>query len=331
MSRALAIGEAGMERGRRVSICDFWLAPALALIVLFGCSPGFAALPRVLSRSHDEAVTPFSIDVDAPYQTVLGVVNEVAHAGFITGTFEYKSDENLPGAEFLTKCDLFEPWSGPGTVVFKMRKRALAPSHFLNSNDVGTVAVRYIVQELGPNSTRLFIDAVFVENAGHHHHLSDGYVETSEFGAIAQKLKDAEHERLLTGQPLPRNESSSRMQAAPSVEPAPLVEPRTQVVEDAESDLLKAIAAQEASLTQESANMRQLQDLVSEARRSVILHVTAQRAEMKMFPYHHADTVQALKQGQEVTVIVTTPSWYRVRSADGQEGWIFRSLLEAQP
>jgi len=327
----LAIGKAGMHRQGRIRIRGSSSPLALALVLLMGCCPVFAVLPRVLSRSHDEAVAPFSIDVDGPHQTVLEVVNEVARNGLITGTFEYKSDENLPGAEFLTKCDLFEPWSGPGTVVYKVRKRALSPSHFLNSNDVGTVAVRYIVQELGPNSTRLFIDAAFVENSGHHHHPSDGYVETSEFGAIAQKLKDVEQERLLAGQPLPRNESSSRRQAAANVEPASLLEPRTQVVEDAQSDLQQTVAAQEARLAEESATMRQLQDHVTETRKSVILHVAAQRAEMKTFPYHHADTLQALKQGQEVTLIATTPYWCRVRSAEGQEGWIFRSLLEEQP
>ena len=77
------------------------------------------------------------------------------------------------------------------------------------------MAVRYVVQERGPNSTRLFIDAVYIENARHHGHPSDGYVETCEFGEIGKLLKDREQLQKLaaSGQPLsPGQESTSLSQ-----------------------------------------------------------------------------------------------------------------------
>src|SRR3974390_3003068 len=137
------------------------------------------AAPYASSRGRaDVIVTSFSIDVDGTYPDVLAAVTQVAKDGFITGTFEYKGDENLPGAELAPKCSMFDTWNGPGEVICKIRKRALSPSHFVNSNDVGTVAVRYIVQHLTATSTRLFIDAVFEENSHHRPHPSEGYVGT---------------------------------------------------------------------------------------------------------------------------------------------------------
>jgi SH3-like domain-containing protein len=35
-----------------------------------------------------------------------------------------------------------------------------------------------------------------------------------------------------------------------------------------------------------------------------------------------------LDRGEEVTVLTTTRYWYRVRSADGHEGWIYYMFLE---
>src|SRR5215469_7121235 len=141
------------------------------------------------SRARDVAAPSFTIDVDKSYDEVVKVVEDVARGSIIRGTFEYAGDEQLEGAQFAENSHFFAPWSGGGKVFFKVRDKTLAPKHFINSNDVGTVAVRYVVQQNGPNSTRLTIDAVFVENGGHHSHPSDGYVETCEFAEIGKRLK----------------------------------------------------------------------------------------------------------------------------------------------
>ncbi len=155
-------------------------------------------------------------------------MGEVAHSSSIKGTFEYRDEEQLNGAQFAEKSQLFPAWSEPGKVLFKVRQRALSPAHFLNSNDVGTVAVRYVVQERGPNSTRLFIDAVFIENGRHHGHPSDGYVETCEFGEIGKRLKERERlqSQAAAGQQFsPAVESSSQPDAAPPEAKQPEAKP----------------------------------------------------------------------------------------------------------
>jgi hypothetical protein len=276
-------------------------------VFLLLCGIGFA-------RTREKAAPSFTIDVDQPFSRVASVVEDVARRNVIKGTFEYAGEEQLEGAEFEANSRLFPAWTGAGKVFFKVRNRTLAPKHFIESNDVGAVAVRYVVQEDVANSTRLVIDAVFVENGGHHGHPSDGYVETCEFAEIGKRLKEF-------GQPhtlLAANESSSRSEG----ESAP--------VADA-SDLPRVIAEQQAQLENESANLRQLETEARKLRASEFMRVEAERAELKALPYSHAHVVAALTRGQEVTVLDKSEYWCRVRSEDGQEGWIAKTALEVRP
>ena len=288
--------------------------------------------------ARDTGAASFSIDLDKPYADVLAIVSDVAHAATIKGTFEYRGEDSLDKAEFQENSRLFPAWTEPGKVFYKVRAKALSPSHFLNSNDVGTVAVRYVVQERGPKSTRLFIDAVFVENARHHGHPSDGYVETCEFGEIGKRLK--ERDQLLaettTGQQFsPGTESSSRKEDAPAqpvaVHPTPPA-PATEVVDTSKtSDLAKAIAEQKTQLAADYAGLEKLEAQARQLRSAEFVKVKADRAELKALPYTHARVVESLKRGQEVTVLSKSAFWYQVRSEDGQEGWISHSMLEVQP
>jgi len=287
--------------------------------------------------ARDTGAASFSIDLDKPYADVLAIVSDVAHAATIKGTFEYRGEDSLDKAEFQESSRLFPAWTEPGKVFYKVRTKALSPSHFLNSNDVGTVAVRYVVQERGPNSTRLFIDAVFVENARHHGHPSDGYVETCEFGEIGKRLK--ERDQLLaettTGQQFsPGTESSSRKEdalAQPVAHPSPPV-PAAEVVDTSKtSDLANAIAEQKSQLAADYAGLEKLEGQARQLRSAKFVKVKADRAELKALPYTHARVVESLKRGQEVTVLSKSAFWYQVRSEDGQEGWISHSMLEAQP
>jgi hypothetical protein len=207
---------------------------------------------------------------------------------------------------------------------------------------VGTVAVRYVVQERSPNSTRLFIDAVFIENARHHGHPSDGYVETCEFGEIGKRLKDREQlqTQVAAGQQFsPGQESSSRSDEAPAeAEPAKVNPAATsgsalvEVVDYAKlSDLQRVIGEQRTLLASESASLDQLEARARQLRTSEFVRVKADRAELKSLPYAHARVVEALTKGQEVTVLGKSTYWYQVRSEDGKEGWISHALLEVQP
>src|SRR5882672_2194432 len=196
-------------------IAQAWNSDAKKRCTWTTCLLIFSLTSGAFCRTRDTGAASFSIDIDKPFNEVLAVVDEVARSGSIKGTFESRGDQQLGGAQFAEKSPLFPAWTEPGKVFYKIRTKALSPSHFLNSNDVGTVAVRYVVQERGPNSTRLFIDAVYIENARHHGHPSDGYVETCEFGEIGKLLKDREQLQKLaaSGQPLsPGQESTSLSQ-----------------------------------------------------------------------------------------------------------------------
>jgi hypothetical protein len=281
----------------------------------------FCLCPWLRARTHETGAPSFSIDLDQSYAEVVKAVEDVARSSVIKGTFEYRGEDQLGGAQFEDASRLFPEWSQPGKIFYKVRSKALSPAHFLNSNDVGTVAVRYVVQEIG-SSTRLFIDAVFIENAGHHNHPSDGYVETCEFAEIGKRLKNLDELRMArsSGQEFsPGSESSSR----PGADDASYDPHR--------GDLEKVIAEQRAQLAADTANLEKLEAQMRQMRTSEFARVTVERAEMKAQPYAHARSLAALKMGQEVTILAKSTYWYRVRSEDGQEGWISHKDLEAQP
>jgi len=290
------------------------VAPAVFLLL---CGIGYG-------RTREKAAPSFTIDVDEPYSRVVAVVEEVARSSVIKGTFEYAGDDQLTGAQFQTNSRLFPAWTRAGKVFFKVRSRTLAPKHFIQSNDVGSVAVRYVVQENGANSTRLVIDAVFVENGGHHGHPSDGYVETCEFAEIGKRLKEFDQQRTLraSGHEFSPNRESSSQPDKPV---------EKEVDSSATTDIRRAIAEQESQLAVDTTNLRQLEEQARKLRASEFVRISAERAELKVSPYSHARVVTALKQGQEVTVLVKSAYWFRVRSEDGQEGWVSHSAVEAQP
>ena len=301
---------------------------AACLTMLLLCSLCF-------SRARETGAASFSIDLDQPFAEVLAAVDDVAHSGTIKGTFEYRGEEQLSGAQFQENSRTFPAWSGPGKVFYKVRAKALSPTHFLNSNDVGTVAVRYVVQEKGPGSTRLSIDAVFIENARHHGHPSDGYVETCEFGEIGKRLK--ERAQVASGQPPSQDrESSSRPEAiqgaAPQARAETIGRPAPEVVDSAKiGELQRAIAEQKSLLAADYAALEKLDVQARQLRAAEFVRVKSDRAELKLLPYAHARSIEALKKGQEVTVLTKSTYWYQVRSEDGQEGWISHALLEVQP
>src|ERR1700693_321049 len=332
MGKAVCVGEFAFRAKLDARATRLRHLCAASLSILLLCGLGF-------SRTRETGVASFSIDLDKPFAEVVNVVGEVARSGSIKGTFEYKGDEQLDGAKLEEKSQLFPAWSEPGKVFFKVRTKALSPAHFLNSNDVGTVAVRYVVQERGPNSTRLFIDAVFIENARHHGHPSDGYVETCEFGEIGKRLKDREQlqVQVAAGQQFsPGQESSSRSDAGQAeARQSDASQGETRQVEVVDSakvgDLQRAIGEQKSELASESANLDVLETQARQLRSSEFVRVKSERAELKALPYAHARVVEALKKGQEVTVLAKSAYWYQVRSEDGKEGWISHTLLEVQP
>ncbi len=257
---------------------------------------------------HEHYGDGFSIDLNQPYEEVLGVVQEAVNDGVIRGTFDYKTTRELDGAESVTACSAFPRWTDKGTVLYKIHPNTLAPEHFYESADVGTVAVRYVILALGPSSTRLRIDAVFEQDSHHYTRASDGSVENSEFEAISDRIKDLE------------DRAAERRKA------------------DALEEQLRRVKEIQAQLDQENAQLstlndqeQQLQKQVSGLQRGRTMRVRTASADLKAEPHNQSKTLQVLSQGTPVTLLLQTPGWLHVRASDGTQGWVFGLMLEAVP
>jgi Bacterial SH3 domain len=257
---------------------------------------------------HEHYGDGFTIDLNQPYEEVLGVVQEAVNDGVIRGTFDYKATRELDGAESATTSSAFPHWTDKGMVLYKIHPNTLAPEHFYESTDVGTVVVRYVVLALGPSSTRLRIDAVFEQDSHHYTRASDGSVESNEFEAISDRIKDLE------------DRAAERRRA------------------DALEEQLGKVKEIQTQLDQENARLgvltdreQQLQKQVSGLQSGKSVRVRTASADLKAAPYNQSKTLQVLSQGEPVTLILQTPGWLRVRASNGTQGWVFGLMLEAAP
>src|ERR1700680_4722056 len=113
----------------------------------------------------DQAASPgFWGGLAAPEAEVLLALHEVLEDHIIHGTRVFEREPTLTGAEEAPSSPLFPPWEGGGKVFYKVRNEVIAPRHFKESSDLGTIAVRYVVIGVNPERTRMRIDAVFVES-----------------------------------------------------------------------------------------------------------------------------------------------------------------------
>jgi len=139
---------------------------------------------------RDQTPSPgFSGELAGSTTDVIQALNQVLEDQIIHGTHVFDKEPTLTGATVVASTPLFEPWPGPGRVFYKIRKDVVAPRHFRESEDMGTIAVRYVVNSADQNRTRIRIDAIFVETARRRLHPSDGTVESSEFKVIQEHLQ----------------------------------------------------------------------------------------------------------------------------------------------
>jgi hypothetical protein len=204
---------------------------------------------------------------------------------------------------------LFAEYKGPGKVFYKVREQVLAPVNFKESNDQGTLAVRYIVDGKGPQQTVLRIDAVFVEDFRHTVHSSDGSVESAEYREVQDRVDTLELEK---------------KQAAEDA--------RHRQEELARKSLERKNAQEQANAmarAQGSANT--LEQQVENLRRQVERIIKAPGGQLKSAPFHSATNLKTLDPGSEVVILIATPYWYGVETEDGQHGWINHAQLEPLP
>jgi len=272
-----------------------------AILLIFSPSVVFA-------KAHIHYGDGFSADVDDPYAMVLKVVEAASEDGIVRGTSEYKGTAELYGAGAAKTSDAIKKPAPPGTVIYKVRTETIAPEHFENSNDQGIVVIRYVVQALGPKSTRITIDSVFVENSHHHTHLSDGTVENAEFLAISDNLKSLEEEQ------------AKKLRDAAFAKQQEKLETLQATLEDEERQL-KAVTAKQ----------QELQSKFQQVHGGRQARVKIAAADLKSQPYTDATTLQSLASGDSVTILWQTRSWYQVQTASGATGWVYALLLEPQP
>jgi len=248
-------------------------------------------------------------EFSATLEDVLEALHEVLEDQTIHGTVIYDKQPVLTGATVVNSTPLFEPWNQAGQVFYKIRKDAIAPRHFLESADQGTIAVRYIVTSLGQERVRLHIDAIYVETTHRTPHISDGTVEASEAKVIEDHLHAIQTTEQEASEAIRRRESADLVRAT-----------ELRQRED-EKTLLASAQSSAEDLAQ------QIKTLRHELER----RVKAPGIELKAAPFHSAAGIATLPAYTEVVIVIVTPHWYGVELHDGKHGWIHVDNLEALP
>ena len=293
------------------------------------------------------------VNVPYPEAEVAQVVQDVAQNTIIRGTKEYNKDEFVSGAVEAKSTPVFASWTESGKVFYKVRKQALNPINFKNSNDVGTLAVRYIVQPQGDKNTVLRLDAIFVEDFRHGIHQSNGSVEGSEYKDIQDRLQAVELVKKETAEALRQKEehatkkklgmandndedrgSSSSLSTkmaddAPAQSGAANSDERT-AIHDSQTSAgsVQDSAHTPESLAADDLARMPLEQRVAYLRQQVSRSVKQPGAPLKSAPFHTASTLKSLDPGVEVLILIATPYWYGVETHDGQHGWLRRDQVE---
>lgn len=288
------------------------------------------------------------VNIPLPESEVQQVVEDVVQNGIIRGTKEYNKDEFVGGANAASSSRVFQAWNQGGKVFYKIREHAIDPRNFKDSGDVGTLAVRYVVQAQGEKNTVLRIDALFEEDFRHTVHQSNGSVESSEYKDIQEHLEaievmkqqNSESERERQDQLAKKRKppvqtyapAETAQESAPQASPR-AIEPRaTEPQEDHGSQNADAQPAGLTPFGQSPLNPtppgQTLEEHVKDLRKQIERLVKAPGAPLKSAPFHTASTLQTLSAGTEVLILISTPYWYGIETHEGQHGWMMRDQLE---
>lgn len=295
-------------RSNRLDLTRAVPAKAAACLLLTALS----LLGSATGKNRDENTSTLMMPIEAPPADVLQAVKEVTQDQIIHGTYSYEKERILYGAHSATAAHVFGPSKQQGTAFYKIADKVLAPRYFKDSQDIGTISVRYVVQDAGPTSVFVQIDAVFID-ARNVHHGSLGNVEAGEFAAIQERVRNIQAKRVEAEQGLTNTASASSN--------APVTQSKSQLVQP---------AALTATPT-ESLSVPQLQKRIEDLRHQVELRVKDQGAQLKSSPFHSAATLESVPPQSDVLIQILSPYWYGVETEDGHHGWIHHSQLEPLP
>jgi hypothetical protein len=248
-------------------------------------------------------------ELPASLAEVRQALDELLDEDTIHGTYIYEKERTLAGARQVSSTPLFESWKGPGQAYYKIRTEAIAPRHFLDTADQGTIAVRYIVTSVDSDRTRIRIDAVFVESSRRTVHPSDGTVEAAEFKVFQERLQAIQ---------LNEQEALDAKRRRDSLDLAK----RTLVLQH-EDESTRLSAAESSS--------QELEQHVHSLRQQLERRIKAPGADLKSAPFHSAANVASLSAYTDVVIVIVTPRWFGVETPDGQRGWLPVDQLESLP
>ncbi len=294
----------------------------LLVILIAAASPSHGREKKVLAYGEG-----LIVNIPLPEPEVAQVVEDVAQNTIIRGTKEYDKDQYVMGAVAATSTPVFPQWTEGGKVFYKVRMHALDPRNFKDSGDLGTLAVRYVVQEQGFGNTVLRIDARFVEDLRHSVHLSDGSVESNEYKDIQEHLDAVELVKKETAEALQaKQDRLAKENFGLGSDTVLLSTPPSEA--SIENTNGESASGPPAAPEQPAESMEQH---VADLRRQVERIVKKPGAPLQSAPFHTASTLKSLEPGEEVLIQIATRYWYGVETRDGQHGWIRRDQLEQVP
>jgi hypothetical protein len=267
------------------------------------------AMPFALAKERDAPGAGLVMEFSSSYDDALRALQEIVQDQTIHGTYMYDREQTLTGAVVAESTALFEPWEDGGKVFYKIRTDVIAPRHFLESADLGTIAVRYVLMSVSLQRTRLRIDAVFVEKAHRAAHASDGTVESSEYKVIQDRLQAIQ---------------SAEQEAADA-------EQHRESIALAQQSLLRQRQDESTQLAAAQTSVQDLQRRVDTLRHELERRVKAPGASLKAAPFHSAANLAELAAYTEVIVAIVTPHWLGVETPQGQRGWLPLEQLESLP
>jgi hypothetical protein len=242
-------------------------------------------------------------------EEVRQAVQFVVHDRIIHGTLIFDKEPILNGAETVNSSPLFDPWQGPGDVYFKIRQDAIAPRHFLESADKGTIAVRFVIIPIDANRTRVKIDAIYQETAHRAFHPSDGTVEKSEMKEIKDELETLQ-EAAAKAADARRRETSAEL---------------------VRQSLIRQREDETSRLSNAQSSQKDLEQQVKTLHHELERRVKSPGADLKAAPFQSAATLTTLSAFTDVVILIVTPRWLGIETPDGQRGWLPQEQLEQLP
>jgi hypothetical protein len=277
----------------------------LSIVVLLSLANAVRGQARDKNSDIPEG---FEIYLKAPEATVIKAVQLVIENDTIQGTWVYDKDKTVTGAVPETSSAYYGEYKGEGHVYYKVLHDALAPRHFKDAADVGTLTVRYVVQGVQPNKTRLQIDAAFVEDGNKKVHASDTTVETSEFADIQSHILEIQKMEQQT---------------------AGLTQRRKMLVESREAT--KERNDELARLNESETSLASLQQKVNELHHKIEVQVKSDPIELKAAPFSKAAKLSSLPGHSDLLVEIITDYWYGVETVEGHRGWVRQDQVEPLP